>query len=130
LSSHRCSGVKQKGEPCGRIVGTSFSYCYSHDPARLEERRRNASKAGKGNSQRELKRLKDKLQRVLDDVLEGRIDSSRAAVAANVSNALSRVYSVSFKAKELEQFEERLEELEASLERQNRDSSARSYYGT
>ncbi len=121
MSEHKCCGFKPDGSPCRRTVKASFTYCYSHDPNTLEERRRHNSRAGKGNSQKELRQLKGKLRDLLDDVLEGKVDRGVAAVAANVSNALSRVYSVSLKARELETLEERLSELEEALERRAKE---------
>jgi hypothetical protein len=57
----RCTAVKPDGTPCERIVGASHIYCYSHDPTREGERRRNASKAGKGGRSMEIKALKKQL---------------------------------------------------------------------
>jgi tryptophan 2,3-dioxygenase len=127
LSEHKCCGFKPDGSPCQRTVKASFTYCYSHDPNTLEERRRHNSRAGKGNSQKELRQLRAKLHDLLDDVLEGNIDRSVAAVAANVSNALSRVYSVSLKAREVEEIAERLGELEDALERRGKEQTGYGY---
>ena len=113
---HRCCGFKHNGEPCSRIVGGAFTYCYSHDPTRSEERKRNASKAGRGNSQRELRQLKEKLHNLLDDVLSSVVDTGRAAVAANVANALSKVYATSLKVKEAEELEGRIRQLEEQVD--------------
>jgi hypothetical protein len=115
MPEHRCNGFKATGEQCKRVVNESFSYCYAHDPNTLEERRRNAVKSGKGNAQKELRNLKRRLSKLFDDVLEGKIDTRRAAVAANVSNALARVHTVSLQIKEVEELEGRIEELESSL---------------
>ena len=40
-----CSGTKRDGEPCTAVVGPGELWCYHHDPARAEERSRNASHA-------------------------------------------------------------------------------------
>ncbi len=40
-----CSGTKRDGAPCTTIVPPDRRFCYHHDPARAEERRRNASRA-------------------------------------------------------------------------------------
>ena len=44
----RCRGNKEGGTPCERIVGASQDHCYSHDPDRAAETRRNASR-GRSN---------------------------------------------------------------------------------
>lgn len=40
-----CGGTRRDGEPCTTVVGTGELWCYHHDPARAEERSRNASRA-------------------------------------------------------------------------------------
>ena len=59
----RCAGKKGDGSPCERIVGSSQEYCYAHDPAFAENRKRAASKAAKspatGRSSREIREIKD-----------------------------------------------------------------------
>ena len=40
-----CRGTKRDGEPCTAVVPPDRRFCYHHDPARAEERRRNASRA-------------------------------------------------------------------------------------
>src|ERR687898_3276664 len=83
--------------------------------SRADERKRVAAIAGKGNAQKELRNLKRRLSKLFDDVLEGKIDTRRAAVAANVSNALARVHTMTLQVKEVEEIEARLIELEESL---------------
>ena len=61
----RCSGKKEDGSPCERIVGASQSYCYSHDPKRAAERRRNASRGGRSKANAEIAGLKAQLERVM-----------------------------------------------------------------
>jgi hypothetical protein len=40
-----CSGTKRNGEPCTLPAMAGSQLCWNHDPARAEERRRNASHA-------------------------------------------------------------------------------------
>jgi hypothetical protein len=40
-----CQGERRDGEPCTTAVGPGERLCYHHDPARAEERSRNASRA-------------------------------------------------------------------------------------
>jgi hypothetical protein len=58
----RCAGKKEDGSPCERIVGASHSYCYSHDPERAAERRRNASRGGRSKANAEIAGLKAQLK--------------------------------------------------------------------
>jgi hypothetical protein len=91
------------------------SHCYQHDPARAEERRRNASRAARSRPSRELVGIKQRLSELADDVLEGRQDKGVAAVASQVLNVYLRAVSVELKAREQLELIERLETLEESL---------------
>ena len=116
----RCRGSKADGTPCERIVGASQDYCYAHDPARSEERRRNASKAGSSKPSRELAGIKALLSELTDRVLGGDgaepLETGRAAVANQLLNTRLRAVEVERKIRETEELERRLEELEAAAE--------------
>jgi len=114
----RCAGIKRDGGRCAAIV--DGSYCYQHDPARAQERKRNASKAARSKPSRELAGIKTRLSDLADDVLEGRQDKGVAAVASQVLNVYLRAVSVELKAKEQLELIERLEALEEALQSQNR----------
>jgi len=109
---NQCSGIKRDGGRCTTVVSPPLEFCYQHDPARETERRRNASKAGKARPSRELQDIKTRLSQLADDVLEGRADRGRAAVAGQILNVYIRAVSVESKVKELEELEQRIERLE------------------
>lgn len=108
----RCRGEKRDGSPCERIVPASQDHCYSHDPAREEERRRNASKAAKSKPSGELRGVKARLEDLLRDVLAGEVETGRAAVANQILNTRLRAVELERKAKETDELEARIEELE------------------
>jgi|SRR5215213_2768335 len=112
----RCAGIKRDGGRCAAIV--DGSYCYQHDPARAQERKRNASRAAKSKPSWELAGIKQRLSDLAEDVLEGRQDKGVAAVASQVLNVYLRAVSVELKAREQLELIERLEALEEALERQ------------
>ncbi len=87
------------------------------DPANAERRRRGQSRGGKNKPSRELANIKARLSDLADDVLEGRQDRGAAAVASQVLNVYLRAISVELKAREQLELIERLEALEAALER-------------
>ena len=58
----RCSHTYEDSSQCRRIVGAEQEYCYSHDPLRASERRRNAARGGKAKASGELGRVKTRLQ--------------------------------------------------------------------
>src|SRR5215204_3058146 len=65
----RCAGKKEDGSPCERIVGASQPYCYSHDPERVAERHRNASRGGRSKANTEIAGLKAQLKKLAADVV-------------------------------------------------------------
>ena len=112
----RCAGIKRDNSPCTATVEPPQEYCWWHDPANAEKRRRAASKAGKAKPSRELAGIKQRLSDLADDVLEGRQDRAVAAVASQVLNVYLRAVSVELKVREQQEISERLEELETLLE--------------
>ncbi len=112
----RCAGFKPTGEPCERIVSSSQSYCYSHDPERQEERRRNASKAGKGGGSAEIRDLKKQLEDLVEDVLAGRMERGNAVAVNQILNTRARLIELERKIKETDELEARLDALERDAE--------------
>lgn len=113
--SVRCGGTKRDGSPCTATVEAPKRFCWWHDPANGDQRRRAASKAGKAKPNRELASIKVRLSDLADDVLAGRTDKGVAAVASQVLNVYLRAVSVELKVREVTDLEERLEELETAL---------------
>lgn len=97
-------------------VPPGVQWCFNHDPAHKEERRRNASRAGKGGGGRDVKDLKRRVSGLIDDVLEGRQDRGRAAVAMQGFNALRGVLELERKVREVDEIEARLAALEQNAE--------------
>ncbi len=116
----RCAGSKPDGTPCGRIVGASQEYCFSHDPSRAQERRRNASRAGKSRPNRELAELRVQLSDLYTSVLTGMTEPKVGAVLAQIAGARTRLVETERKLRETEELEVRLEELETLLDAQKR----------
>ena len=116
----QCAGIKRDGGRCTVIVQGSSEYCYQHDPARAEDRRRAASKAGKSKPSRELVDIKQRLSSLAHDVLEGNVEKSTGAVVSQILNVYIRAIDVELKAVEQLQLVERLEVLEEQLETKRR----------
>ncbi len=118
--SGTCTATKRDGTPCTLLSNGSSGLCWAHDPANAERRRRGQSRGGRSKPIRELAAINQRLSDLADRVLSGEVDRADAAVAGQLLNYVLRGISVSLKVKEQEELEQRLEELEASLERQNR----------
>ncbi len=114
----RCSHTYADSSQCRRIVSAEQRYCYSHDPARAAERRRNAARGGKAKASGELANIKRRLSNLADDVLAGEVDRGVGAVASQILNVYLRAVSVELKVVEQTELIERLEELEGLMERQ------------
>jgi hypothetical protein len=110
----KCAAITRAGSRCERIVGAEQSYCFSHDPTRQEERKRNAALGGKAKaaSLGEVSRVKAHLRALADSTLEGETDTRVAAVVTQIWNTYLQALRAEMKAKELEVHEERMEELE------------------
>ena len=121
----RCAGKKGDGTPCERIVGASPGLCYAHDPAFAENRRRAASKAARSKPNRELVVVKGQLRAVADGVLSGAVEPKRGAVAVQALSALTRAIEQERKIRELDEFAERLDQLEDLLDGAERSALAR-----
>ena len=111
----RCRETKPDGTPCERIVPASQEYCYSHDPTRADERRRNAQRGGRARGEGEMPDLKKQLKELAAGVLDGTVDRGRAAVANQILNTLIRAVEQERKLRELGELAERLEALEEVL---------------
>src|SRR5215208_3306379 len=109
----RCEAITQAGSRCRLDATPGATWCYSHDPERVEERRRNARKAGRsgGNGRAgasELAEIKRDIRGVLDGVLDGRIDRGAGSCAAQLLNVLLRAAELERRVRAGDVVEERL----------------------
>jgi hypothetical protein len=102
------------------VVSGQQTYCYHHDPATAEKRKRVASKGGKGKPNRELSDIKRRISGLVTGVLEGTTDRADAAVCGQLLNTVIRAVGVELKVREQLELIERVEELEEIVERQNK----------
>ena len=110
-----CRANKRDGSPCTAPATGADGYCWAHDPANAEERRRIASRGGRGRGGGELGELKKRVKDLAAGVLDGTVDRGRAAVAKQLYNTLIRAIEQERKLRELGELEERLEALEGVL---------------
>jgi hypothetical protein len=115
-----CTGIKREGGRCAVVVGESRTYCYHHDPATAEKRKRVASKGGKSKPNKELADIKRLISGLVVGVLKGATDRADAAVCGQLLNTQIRAVGVELKVREQMDLIERVEELEEIVERQNK----------
>ena len=117
----RCSGIKPNGGRCERIVSQEQTYCYSHDPARQAERKRNAARGGKAKAAGEIGEIKTEIHDAIEAVQNGDLDKGVGAVVFQGYGMLLRAISVGLDVQERLDLLARLEELEEILQRRKDD---------
>ena len=116
----QCAGIKRNGGRCEVVVSGQQTYCYHHDPATAEKRKRVASKGGKSKPNRELADIKRLILSLVAGVLEGTTNRADAAVCGQLANTQLRAVAVELKVREQLELIDRVEELEAALELQSK----------
>jgi hypothetical protein len=110
----QCSAVKRNGEPCTLPANGQHGLCWAHDPKNAERRRRGASRGGKARANREIPAIKTRLEDLEERVLNGDLETARAAVANQLINTRLRAIEQERKNKETLELEARIEVLEAA----------------
>ncbi len=121
-----CTANKRDGSPCTLPSYGSSSLCWAHSPETAERRRRGQSRGGRSKPTKELISVKQRLSELADDVLEGNVDRADAAVTSQVLNVYLRAVSLELKVREQQEFEERIEQIEQAIERQQSNRWGRS----
>jgi len=110
-----CRASKRNGSPCTAPASGGNGYCWAHDPANAERRRRIASRGGRGKGGGELLDLKRQLKDLAADVLDGKVERGDAAVVNQIWGTLVRAIEQERKIRETGELAERLEALEEVL---------------
>jgi hypothetical protein len=122
----QCEAITQTGERCQLDASEGATWCYSHNPAFAEERRRNASRAGRaggngrGAGATDLGGMRKALQKLIADVSAGKTGRAEGAVVIQAYNSLLRLAELERKIKEDEELAARLAVLENTLARASR----------
>src|SRR5215204_149995 len=115
-----CAGIRADGSRCRAQAITKSEWCFNHHPNYEGARRKRASKGGKrggrGRPVVELRAIEDKLEDLANNVLGGSVEPGLAAVLVQIRNAQIRAISMGLKAKEQEELEARISELEQQQE--------------
>jgi hypothetical protein len=115
-----CSGIRADGDRCRAQAIAGSEWCFNHHPDYEDSRRRRAFKGGKrggrGRPVAELGALRVENADIRRRLLEGELLPGVAAVAIQSLNCDIRAVSAALKAREQEELEARLEEVEDILQ--------------
>ncbi len=116
----RCNAITGSGTRCKGIAIDSSGLCHAHHPDRAEQRKRHAAKggrrAGRGRPVVELAALRTENAGLRARLLDGDLAPNVAAVAVQSLNTDARLIVAALRAREQEELEARLVELETLLE--------------
>jgi hypothetical protein len=105
----KCPGIKRNGGKCTATVAPPQMYCWWHDPANKDARKRAAAKGGRGKATRKVAMIWDKVVELIDKVEDGKLEPSEA-------NTMLRGYNVLIQQRRLELDEEERREILPRLE--------------
>jgi len=120
----RCTATKRNGDRCTLPAVGKQGVCWAHDPKNAEQRRRRASRGGRGKAGRAVKELHALLEDLTERVIDGELETSRGAVANQLIGTRIRLFEYERRLKELEKLEARLEAVEGVLKGREKRTSA------
>jgi|SRR5215213_9139852 len=98
---------------CRATANDESGYCYAHDPAKTDERRESASRAGRPRTGAdEIRAVKRDLWRVIGQVEDGQTERGVGGVLGQLFNSLLRAIEVERRQLEADEIVARLEALE------------------
>src|SRR5215213_7684132 len=104
-----CSATKRNGEPCTLPATGKHGLCWAHDPATAEQRRRRASRGGKGKAARRVAILWDEVRDVITSVESGALEPPQGNTMLRGYNTLIALDRLDVERSELEIAQRRLE---------------------
>jgi hypothetical protein len=106
-----CRASKRDGTPCTLSANGPHGYCWAHDPANHEKRRRAASRAARSKGNREVADLKEELKRLIAAVRAGDLDRNDAGVMIQGYRALKDFIALERQVRETDELAREIEEL-------------------
>jgi hypothetical protein len=109
-----CNATTKAGEPCQRPAQGQSPYCLGHDPTKAAERRRKASRGGRGKTNPETGAIKKLMSKLTTKVLSGDLEPARAHAVVALQNIKLRAIEIERRLEEADVREE-FEELKRDL---------------
>lgn len=110
--NRQCPATKRNGDRCSGSVPEGKYYCWFHDPANSDKRRRAASRGGKGNRSRVSKDLHQLLEDLTEQVVSGALEPYPASVAGQLVGVRLRLLEYERRVREQDEILARVEQLE------------------
>jgi uncharacterized coiled-coil DUF342 family protein len=107
----RCGFIKPNGERCRGTATGQHGLCWAHDPTNAEQRRRTATKGGRGKANREIAALKEEIKALIAHVRTGDLDRNDAAVMIQAYRALKDLMVLERQVKETDELAAEIGEL-------------------
>jgi len=104
-----CSATKRNGEPCTLPATGKHGLCWAHDPATAEQRRRRASRGGKGKAAKRVTVLWDEVRDVIGGVEAGTLEPPQGNTMLRGYSTLIALDRLDVERSELEIAQRRLE---------------------
>ncbi len=111
----RCTFIKPGGERCKGVPVRGSTLCAAHHPDYQAQRRAGASRGGKARGPSEMAGIKSEIKAVIEAVRTGELNRGVGAVVFQGYNTLLRAVEIERKVRELDEIEERLENLESRM---------------
>ena len=109
-----CSATTKAGEPCKRPAIEHGEFCLGHDPRYAAERRRTASRGGRGRKNTETRAVKKLMDELTTKALEGEITPAAVHAVVALQNIKLRAIEIERRIEEADvrgEFEELKREL-------------------
>jgi len=127
--SRQCPATTLKGGQCSGSVPESKYWCWYHDPANSDKRRRAASRGDKGHRSKVSRELHRLLEDLTDQVVSGQLEPYPASVAGQLVGVRLRLLEFERRVKEQDEVVGRLEELEERILAEKKKSGGRRQWG-
>ena len=89
-----CSATTKAGEPCQRPAQGHGEHCLGHDPTKAAERRRMASREGRGRVNSEVRAIKKLMDSLTTKVLAGSVEPKTTHAVVALQNVKLRAVEV------------------------------------
>ncbi len=116
--NRQCPATTLRGGQCSGSVPEGKYWCWYHDPANSDKRKRAASRGGKGNRAGVSRDLHKLLEDLTAQVVAGDLEPYPASVAGQLVGVRLRLLEYERRVKETDTLEARIEELSEAFERQ------------